>query len=205
MKNKNWIILAIITVIIIFASSIGTIMSKVEKPKYITLEKSGNIEIREYEPTIIAEVSVKGERKEAIREGFKLLANYIFGNNLPKNPSSVTAQQEGQKIAMTAPVQQIKDTDSWKINFTMPSEYSIDSLPSPNTDKIKLIKIPKEKRILIQFSGSSTDENIQKHLQILRDYCEKENITINEEPIFAFYNPPWTLPFLRRNEIMFKL
>lgn len=202
---KNGIILAIITLTIIFALSIGTIMSRIEKPKYITIEKNGAIEIRDYEPTIIAEVSVQGERKEAIREGFKILANYIFGNNHSKNPASVTAKQEGQKIAMTAPVQQIKGIDSWKINFTMPSKYSIDSLPLPNTDKIKLIKIPKEKRIVIQFSGSNTDENIQKHLQILLDYCEKENITINEEPIFAFYNPPWTLPFLRRNEIMFKL
>lgn len=202
---KNWIILPIITLTIIFALSIGTIMSKVEKPKYITIEKNGNIEIRDYEQTIIAEVSVKGERKEAIREGFKVLANYIFGNNLSKNRSSVTAKQEGQKIAMTAPVEQIKDIDSWKISFTMPSKYSIDSLPSPNTDKIKLLKIPKEKRIVIEFSGSNTDENIEKHLQILLAYCERENITINEGPIFAFYNPPWTLPFLRRNEIMFKL
>lgn len=205
MKKESWIIIAVVTLIIVFASSIGSIMSKVEKPKYITIEKSGNIEVREYESTIIAEVSVKGERKEAIRAGFKLLADYIFGNNLPKNRLSVNAQKEGEKIAMTAPVQQIKDSDSWKVNFTMPSEYSIDTLPSPNTDKIKLVKIPKEKRIVIEFSGSSTDDNLEKHLQMLRDYCERENITTNEEPIFAFYNPPWTLPFLRRNEIMFKL
>ena len=208
MKKKWTMITSIIALILIVGVLAGPVMSDVEKPDYKVIQSEQNIEIRQYEPMIIAEVEVDGKREDAIGDGFRLLADYIFGNNTVQQVISMTApvqQKENQKIAMTAPVQQQSTGKSWRMSFVMPSKYSMDSLPVPNNNRVRLKEILTKKFVVIEFSGTNSNENVTKHENQLMNYIEANQIKINGSPKYAFYNAPWTLPFLRRNEVMIEI
>ena len=208
MKKKWTMITSIIALILIVGVLAGPVMSDVEKPDYKVIQSEQNIEIRQYEPMIIAEVEVDGKREDAIGDGFRLLADYIFGNNTVQQVISMTApvqQKENQKIAMTAPVQQQSTGKSWQMSFVMPSKYSMDSLPVPNNNRVRLKEILTKKFVVIEFSGTNSNENVTEHENQLMNYIEANQIKINGSPKYAFYNPPWSLPFLRRNEVMVEI
>ena len=208
MKKKWTMITSIIALILFVGVLAGPVMSDVEKPDYKVIQSEQNIEIRQYEPMIIAEVEVDGKREDAIGDGFRLLANYIFGNNTVQQVISMTApvqQKENQKIAMTAPVQQQSTGKSWRMSFVMPSKYSMDSLPVPNNNRVRLKEILTKKFVVIEFSGTNSNENVIEHENQLMNYIEANQIKINGSPNYAFYNPPWSLPFLRRNEVMIEI
>ena len=208
MKKKWTMITSIIALILVVGVLAGPVMSNVEKPYYKVIQSEQNIEIRQYEPMIIAEVEVYGKRKDAIRDGFRLLADYIFGNNTMQQAISMTApvqQKENQKIAMTAPVQQQSMGISWRMSFVMPSKYSIDSLPVPNNNRVRLKEILTKKFVVIEFSGTNSNENVTAHENQLMNYIEANQIKIIGSPKYAFYNAPWTLPILRRNEVMIEI
>ena len=201
-------ITSIIALILIVGVLAGPVMSNVEKPDYKIIQSEQNIEIRQYEPMIIAEVEVDGKREDAIRDGFRLLADYIFGNNTVQQVISMTApvqQKENQKIAMTAPVQQQSIGTSWRMSFVMPSKYRLDSLPVPNNNRVRLKEILTTKFVVIEFSGTNSNENVTENENQLMNYIESNRIKINGSPKYAFYNPPWSLPFLRRNEVMIEI
>ena len=208
MKKKWTMITSIIALILIVGVLAGPVMSNVEKPDYKVIQSEQNIEIRQYEPMIIAEVEVDGKREDAIGDGFRLLADYIFGNNTVQQVISMTApvqQKENQKIAMTAPVQQQSMGKSWRMSFVMPSKYRLDSLPVPNNNRVRLKEILTKKFVVIEFSGTNSNENVTEHENQLMNYIEANQIKINGSPKYAFYNPPWSLPFLRRNEVMIEI
>ena len=201
-------ITSIIALILIVGVLAGPVMSNVEKPDYKVIQTERNIEIRQYEPMIIAEVEVDGKREDAIREGFRLIADYIFGNNTVQRDIAMTApvqQQESQKIAMTAPVQQQSTGRSWQISFVMPSKYSMETLPEPKNDRVRLKEILTKKFVVIEFSGTNSNENVTEHENQLMNYIEANQIKIIDSPKYAFYNAPWTLPFMRRNEVMIEI
>jgi effector-binding domain-containing protein len=208
MKKKWIMITSIIALILIGGALMGPIMSDVEKPDYKVLTSSENIQIRQYPPMIIAEVEVEGNREAAIGDGFRLLADYIFGNNTVQKDIAMTApvqQQESQKIAMTAPVQQQSTGTTWKVSFVMPAGYSMESLPKPNNDRVTLQEIAASKLIVIRFSGTSSDKNVAGYEKQLMDYIAANQIKTTCSARYAFYNPPWTLPFMRRNEVMLEI
>ena len=208
MKKKWTMITSIIALILIFGVLAGPVMSNVENPDYKVIQSVQNIEIRQYEPMIIAEVEVDGKREDAIRDGFRLIADYIFGNNTVEQNISMTApvqQKENQKIAMTSPVQQQLAGKSWQISFVMPSKYNMDSLPVPNNNRVRLKEILTKKFVVIEFSGSNSNENVIGHENQLMNFIEANRINIIGSPKYAFYNAPWTLPFLRRNEVMIEI
>ena len=208
MIKKWYIVITIIFVILIGISLVGPVMSQVENPEYQVISANENIEIRRYKPMIIAETAVAGERGDSIGEGFKLLADYIFGNNTVNTKIAMTApvqQESSRKIAMTAPVQQQASDKDWKVSFVMPAKYSMSDLPKPNNEKVKLKQVPAKEFIVIKFSGSNCDENVAEHEKQLMQYVIEHQIKTTSTPKYAFYNPPWTLPMLRRNEIMLEL
>ena len=201
-------IAVIIGIIVIGVVSVGPVMSDVETPNYEIVRSQDAIEIRQYDPLIIAEVQMSGEREEAIGDGFRLLADYIFGNNIASQEIAMTApvqQQKSMKIAMTAPVQQQAVGDDWQVSFVMPSEYAMDTLPKPVNERVKLKEIPAQTFAVITFSGRNADENVQEHENILLKYVEANNLSVIGTPKYAFYNPPWTLPPMRRNEVMIEI
>lgn len=183
----------------------GTIVSNVEQPRYQTIAAEKNIEIRDYAAMIVAEVELPGERDDAIQEGFRLIADYIFGNNSSAQQVAMTSpvtQQAGEKIAMTAPVTQQGDGGSWRVRFVMPASYTMETLPKPNNTAVTLKEIPGGRRAVIRFSGLAGKESLARHTEQLSDFIRAKGLKAASTPTYAFYNPPWTLPFLRHNEVM---
>lgn len=180
---------------------------KTPEPTYKVVKASGNIEIRDYPTLLAAEVTMQGERYVAINNGFRVLADFIFGNNSAKTKIAMTAPviQQGTKIAMTAPVIQQQAGDGWAVRFVMPSNYTKDTLPKPNNEEVTIITVPATQYAVIRFSGRNTDSNIQDHLKLLMSYVQENHLKTIGTPVMAFYNPPWILPFLRRNEIFLEI
>ncbi|QEX17373.1 heme-binding protein [Hypericibacter terrae] len=186
----------------------GPIVSNVDQPKYTVVASDKNIEVRDYPPMIVAEVEVAGERRKAIREGFRTIADYIFGNNLSAQKVAMTApvtQQASEKIAMTAPVTQQGDGEAWRVRFVMPANYTMETLPKPRNPAVELKKIEGKRFAVIRFSGMAGEPSLERHMDELKTYLGARKITSLAAPTYAFYNPPWTLPFLRRNEIMIEI
>lgn len=191
-------------------------VAKTAEPAFAVTLKDGDIEIRRYEAMIIAEVEESGARDAAISAGFRTLAAYIFGANTSKSAIAMTApvsQRPAEKIAMTAPVtQQPADADAraatqgpWKVRFVMPAGSTLQNLATPNDARIKLIEVPARDVAAIRFSGWSSDSNLSTHRDRLLRYVEDKKLPAVSPPIYAFYDPPWTLPFWRRNEVMIDL
>ena len=156
---------------------------------------------------IAAEAVVDGERKTAINEGFRLIAAFIFGANKPNAKIAMTApvQQQKQINSMTAPVTQQGRGDSWIVRFIMPKSWTMESLPTPSDARVSLRQIPARRFVAITFSGVVTNELVDKRTDELRRYTVDHKLSTTGEPLLAFYNPPWTLPFFRRNEVMLEL
>lgn len=194
--------------IITLTSLAGNIMSNVEQPDYQLITSEENIEIRDYSPMILAEVEVSGERRHSIREGFKILADYIFGNNTSNKKMEMTTpitNELSEKMAMTAPVIQQRHMDKWKVRFVMPKKYSFEMLPKPTSKEVVLIQLPARRFAVIRFSGLADDENIKEYTKELETYILAKTLNPIGAPLLAFYNPPWTVPFLRRNEVMIEI
>lgn len=200
-------IAVIIGIALVGGMFVVPVASDLETPKYEVVESQGDIEIRQYEPMIIAEVQTEGEREDAIGDGFRLLADYIFGNNAVERDIAMTApvQQESAEIAMTAPVQQQSAGGSWQVSFVMPSEYTLATLPKPKDGRVSIKEIPSKKFAVVTFSGTHSDENIKEPEKRLMDYVEAGNIPVFGSPKYAFYDPPWTFPPMRRNEVMIEI
>lgn len=191
---------------------IGLITSEVltrnvKEPPFTVLKQDGAFQLRRYAPFIVAQVTVDGPREIAIKQGFRLLADYIFGRNTPQAKIDMTAPVIQQKIDMTAPVlqQETLEKNTWLVRFVMPETYTMETLPQPNNSKVTLLEIPEKTYLTIRFSGRSTQENLKTHLERLKNHMDDKGVSAKGEPIYAFYNPPWTLPFLRRNEIMVEI
>jgi len=184
----------------------------IEEPKYTVLEKTPPFEVRSYAPMILAQTQVDGDLDEASSQGFRLIAAYIFGQNQVSEKIAMTAPVaiEGQenksaKIAMTAPVNIEANAGQWAVSFVMPSEYTMETLPKPLNPKVQLIPIPAIKRAVITFSGFYNERKVADKTLELEEWIKSKNLLAAGAPKFARYNPPWTLPFMRRNEIMIDL
>jgi len=178
-----------------------------DSPAYRVIETLGDVEIREYEPYLVAETSVDGGLESAGNQGFRILAKYIFGDNRGSQKIAMTApvsqaKAEGTKIAMTAPVTQKKEGDRYKVQFMMPSEYSLEQLPEPNDSRIALREIPARRFAAIRYSGTWSKRNYQRNLELLLGALRKAGYEPRGEPIWARYDAPFKPWFLRRNEIL---
>ena len=182
----------------------------IEEPKFILIEKENSFELRAYQPKIIAEVHVNGDMSESTRKGFRLIADFIFGNNTSPSGENikinmtapVSVREESKKISMTAPVGIQKDIKGWKVYFVMPSQYTLDTLPAPNNAQVSIKQVPAKRFAVIRFTGFVDEDKMGQKVKELNDWVVKKNLNPLNSPELARYNPPWTLPFLRRNEIM---
>jgi hypothetical protein len=199
---------ALAGVVVLAGALWGPIVSNVEQPKYKIVESDQSIEIRDYAPVIVAEADVSGERDQAIGEGFRIIADYIFGNNFSSQKVPMTApvtQQVSEKIAMTAPVTQQGEGNSWQVRFIMPASYTMDTLPKPKNPAVKLKEIDGKRFAVIRFSGFAGENSLKRHTAQLTEFVKAKKLIAVSAPTYAFYNPPWTLPFLRRNEVMIEV
>ena len=179
----------------------------IEEPAYQVLQSDGACELRQYEPVLLAQVEVEGDAGAARSMGFRLLAGYIFGANQGQRKIAMTApvtQVEapaGEKIAMTAPVTQSAAGPSrWRVAFTMPRAYTLETLPRPDDARVQFVTVPGEKRAVIRFDGFSTEVNLGRHRTLLEAWVQRQGLKPAGEYVAAFYNDPFTLPWNRRNE-----
>lgn len=179
-----------------------------ETPSYQVEKTMGAAEIRLYAPRIVAEVTVQGSRSGAINQGFGMLAGYIFGGNTGHAKVAMTspvAQMPSEKIAMTSPVTQSAVDGAWVVQFTMPSEYTLDSLPKPKDLNIRFVAQPAERQLILQFSGLAGTEVLAQKEADLRAIATAQGLELAAGPMYYFYDAPFTLPWNRRNEVAFLL
>ena len=179
---------AIVIAIVIAVES--TDVAATEEPRFELIDRwpDKNIELREYEARILAVTRMD----TAEDDGFSTLAGYIFGGN--------TAER---KIAMTAPVQtSMAGSDVQEMAFVMPSQLAESDLPEPNDPAIDLRPMSGYAAAVIVFSGRASTSTAETHWKLLREFLEESNLEATGPPTLNQYNPPWTLPFLRRNEII---
>jgi hypothetical protein len=178
----------------------------VEQAQYSVLLEDGAIQIRQYKGFIVAETTVEAEYKESSSIGFRRLAGYIFGKNKRDETIAMTApvlqEETGEKISMTAPVVQEKIGTNWRMSFVMPAKYTMDTLPAPIDPNVVLREIQGKKVAAITYRGLLSEENIEKKSKALEGWLEDKGYTIISQPRSAGYDPPWTIPFLRRNEVL---
>jgi uncharacterized protein with FMN-binding domain len=191
-----------------FLTACGTANSDLEIPKYTVSSQNlydgeYNIEIRDYAPRLAAQVTVKGERDTALSDGFRILADYIFGNNTAKTDIAMTAPvTQSQTIAMTAPVTQVESAQGWVVQFTMPSQYTAETLPKPNNPQITIVTTQPVRMAALRFSGFSSETRFQNRAKILANYLAEQKIATLGPPEFAYYNDPFTFPWRKRNEVL---
>ena len=178
----------------------------VEEPAFTSVMKDGKFEVRDYPALVVAEVKVSGKQKEAANKGFRLLAKYIFGGNTRQQSIAMTApvsqQPTSEKIAMTAPVTQTLDGQTWTVRFTMPTEYTLDTLPKPDDPKVKLRRLPPERLAVLRFSGLARPGDVEAKSEELIALIKTHQLRAIGNVLLAQYNPPWMPWFMRRNEVM---
>jgi len=193
-------------------SAVGYASTKgIETPAYKVIEKANEYEIREYAPYIRAEVTVEGQYNEAINKGFRRVADYIFGNNTSRAGIAMTApvltEKASEKIAMTAPVltEPAGAQDRYVVAFVMPAEYTLETLPTPNNQEVTLRQVPATRFAVLSFGGYATDKRCKKKIEQLTAALARDGKATQGEPSIAQFDPPWTPPFMRENEIQIAL
>jgi hypothetical protein len=188
--------------------SIGGIRIGTEEPHYIGTPLTDRVELRKYGPRIAAETTVTADEDRARNIGFRRLARYIFGANHRDQTITMTApvaqqsDRQSDEIAMTAPVAQSQTADDrWTIRFFMPSKWTMETLPTPDDDDVELVSVPGETVAVLRFSGDRSPSAVATRTVELLDALRGAGVEPIGKPTAWFYDPPWTLPFRRRNEI----
>lgn len=198
-------VLAFLISLLIASTAMAT-----EEPKFSIIEKSESFELRNYAPQLIAEVKVEGDLDAASNQGFRLIAAFIFGQNQVSEKISMTAPvgieaTQSTKIAMTVPVgieASKGSSNEWIFSFVMPAEYTLATLPKPMNPLVSIRELPAQKRAAITFSGFYNEDKVNEKTKALEEWIKSKQWQAIGAPQFARYNPPWSLPFMRRNEIL---
>ena len=181
----------------------------IESPKYQTVYKDKKFEIREYDEYILAEVEIDGDFGSALQRGFRVLADYIFGGNTSRARINMTVPVTEQavsseKIDMTAPVTSspIEENKKYRIAFTMPSKYTLETLPEPVNKMISFRKVNKHKVAALRFSGNLNSKLATRKAKDLETWLNENKYSKKSGFVFAQYNPPWIPGIFRRNEVL---
>lgn len=177
------------------AGAEGLVRKGYERPGFVVEATEGAREVRDYEPRVVAEVTVRGDRRAAVNTGFRVLAGYIFGAN-----------EGGGKIAMTVPVEQADQGEGlWVVRFIMPAEAVAAGLPAPKDGRIVLREVPAARMVVEGFSGMPDGEDMAARAGALRDWAEGRGMRVAGGPVYAFYDAPWTPAGARLNEVAWEL
>lgn len=193
--------------LLIMLTYLGVAMAT-EEPKYKIESKNDLYEVRNYDSTLVAETTIDANFEDAGNRAFRILADYIFGNNTIQKKIEMTApvsQVKSRKIEMTAPVNLSKNDTGFLVQFTMPAIFTLENIPKPNDERVQIRKIPKRKVAVFSYSGSWSGDRYKRKLAEFRSALEKDQIKTLGEPIFARFNSPFQLWFLRRNEIWLEI
>lgn len=193
----------------------------IASPKYSIIEQNNGYEIRMYEPYITAQVQGTGTYDEALNQGFRILADYIFGNNIKRTDIAMTAPvtesegksekmamtapvivSEGEKLSMTAPVTESGNEQKRTISFVMPFAYTLETLPKPNNPEVKIVPQEARKVAVLRFSWFREARRVAEKKQELLKLLARDGISPKGSVEYAGYNAPFIAPWLNRNEVM---
>ena len=179
------------------------------EPPHDVTRRDGPIEVREYRPQVLAETVVRADHDEAGSQAFRRLAGYIFGGNRAGRQIAMTApvlQKDASKsIDMTAPVLQRETAEGWWMAFILPVEISLDSAPEPNDPLVELREVPGRTIATLRYGGLNSPEKMERYAVDLGRWLDKQGFRPIGPPTMASYDPPWTLWFLRRNEVQIEI
>jgi len=183
--------------------------SRYEEPAFQVVREFPTFELRAYAPTIEAQVTLPGTYNEAVRGAFGVLASYIFGGNAPRASIAMTtpvsATPASQQIAMTTPVSAAQGPNGWTVSFTMPSEWTLDTLPAANDPRVRLVPQPGATWVVRSFRGRATDSVVAAELETLRRDAEAAALQLGAESVVSQFNPPWVIGPFRRNEVRWRV
>lgn len=198
---------------------IGGQVMATEEPAYTLVREGSGFEVRRYAPQLLAETEVSGDFDEVGGEAFRRLADFIFGNNqaaekiamtapVSQTPVAPAGEGGGTRIPMTAPVKQQADqssTGTYRISFVMPSRFTLETIPRPTDPRIELRQEPERLMAVLRYSGGWGESRYREHERKLLEAVRADGLTPTGAPIYARYNSPFSLPFLRRNEVMVEI
>lgn len=184
-----------------------TAANAAQEPPHEVIASDGKIEIRQYKPQIVAEVTVTGDMQRAGNSGFRPLADFIFGNNTARQSIEMTAPvmrtPASEKIEMTAPVTRTGTAGGdWVVSFVMPEEWTMETLPQPNNPDVTIREVPGEMIAAIRFSGAGRESAHRKKQAELEAWLGTHGYVATGPARYAGYNPPWIPGPFRRNEVM---
>lgn len=201
-------------IMLVFITLMMTVLPAmaIEEPQYRVRETIGSVEVREYAPYLVAETRVAAPFDEAGNQAFSILAGYIFGNNRSQQKMEMTApvsqRPASEKVEMTAPVAQRRDSgaeEAYVFSFVMPARYTRATLPDPLDPRVQIREMPMRVMAVLSFSGTWSQARYAEHESQLLDAVRTAGLKPAGEPVFARYNSPFTLWFLRRNEVMIEI
>lgn len=186
-------------------SAIG-IRDGTEEPSFTVMQRIGAVEIRAYGPRVAAETMVEADEEAARTVGFRRLAGYIFGGNQGKVGIAMTApvaqapggqnlpREEQRSLTQTA-------SGQWVVQFFLPREWTLESLPAPNDPLVRLVPVPASTVAVLRFTGDRGAAAVARRQTELLETIAPTDWHPAGQPMAWFYDPPWTLPWLRRNEV----
>ena len=193
-------LITVLTTVLLAGCSVFGIRTA-DEPKYQVLSDYGHIQVRHYSAMVVAQTEVTADYKNSSSQGFQRLAGYIFVGNKKQQKIAMTSEQEAENMAMTAPVIQQKSGSVWLMAFVLPAEYSVSTAPVPLDSAVIIKEIPGKKVAVIRYSGSLSKQGIEEKSKELKNWLDKQGYKAISPSRSAAYDPPWTLPFLRRNEV----
>ena len=195
----------------VLASTLGLACSVVgvrstKEPAYTVVLEDADREIRAYEGYLIARTRVDASYEESGSEGFRRLFRYISGHNSGAREIAMTAPvlqaRKGEKIAMTAPVLQERSGDSWTMDFVMPAHFTRETVPQPLDERVRIEQVPARTVAVLRYSGRVAEDDLELRTRQLEEWLAGQPYRAISPAVSARYDPPFAVPFLRRNEIM---
>ena len=198
---------SIVCALLLTGCSVFGVRSGTEQVSYTVIAHlDDNTEVRRYPPQLVAETSVTAPDESSARnKAFRVLFDYISGANRAQRKVAMTAPVETaapETIATTVPVETTAQAGGpYAMRFFLPAEYTMETAPEPTNPEVRIVEVPERTLAVLRFSGSRGADNVARHISELGDVLEGASWRAVGEPMTLFYDPPWTIPFLRRNEV----
>ncbi|MFM2374082.1 MAG: hypothetical protein RLZZ234_77 [Candidatus Parcubacteria bacterium] len=200
---------SLVAALLLWALGSYLVIRTIEEPAYTVLEKKDGYEIREYAPYILAKATVTGSYDEATGKGFRIIADYIFGNNTKKESIAMTTPvlesgaASSEKIAMTTPVlEAVGENNERTIAFVLPSAYTLETLPAPNNTAVTFEAVPARKVAALAFTWYPTESRMEAKKALLMSALNRDGKIVTGTLQTARYNPPLSMPLVLRNEVL---
>jgi effector-binding domain-containing protein len=188
---------------------VGGVAMATEEAAYTVEKTDGDFQVRQYSPQVVAEILVDGTLEDVGNKAFGPLFRYISGANQAQGKipmtAPVTQQRDGEKIAMTAPVGQEAVGNRWAVTFMMPANTTLETLPVPTDERVRLRVVPARRVAAVRYSGAWSQHGYEHHLAELRKWMKAQGLAAAGDPVWARYDAPFKPWFLRRNEILVPL